>query len=55
MVPKNTICLWQDDTALDAAKFYAATFPDSAVGKKFFARPAIVARLHQRFTTGVRP
>lgn len=33
MVPKNTICLWYDGTALDAAKFYAATFPDSAVGK----------------------
>jgi 2-polyprenyl-6-hydroxyphenyl methylase/3-demethylubiquinone-9 3-methyltransferase len=32
MVSKNTICLWYDDTALDAAKFYAATFPDSAVG-----------------------
>ena len=32
MVPKNTICLWYDGTALDAAKFYAETFPDSAVG-----------------------
>ena len=31
MIPKNTICLWYDGTALDAAKFYAATFPDSAV------------------------
>ena len=29
---KNTICLWFDGTALDAALFYAATFPDSAVG-----------------------
>ncbi|MDE1959754.1 MAG: VOC family protein, partial [Xanthomonadaceae bacterium] len=28
---KNTICLWFDGTALDAATFYAATFPDSAV------------------------
>ena len=28
---KNTICLWYDGTALDAARFYAATFPDSAV------------------------
>ena len=26
MVSKNTICLWYDGTALDAAKFYAATF-----------------------------
>jgi predicted 3-demethylubiquinone-9 3-methyltransferase (glyoxalase superfamily) len=32
MIPKNTICLWYDGTALDAAKFYAETFPDSAVG-----------------------
>ena len=32
MVSKNTICLWYDGTAEDAAKFYAATFPDSAVG-----------------------
>ena len=32
MVSKNTICLWYDGTAEEAAKFYAATFPDSAVG-----------------------
>ena len=31
MIPKNTICLWFDGTALDAANFYAETFPDSAV------------------------
>ncbi len=31
MVSKNMICLWYDGTALDAAKFYADTFPDSAV------------------------
>ena len=31
MVSKNTICLWYDGTALDAAKFYAETFPDSTV------------------------
>jgi predicted 3-demethylubiquinone-9 3-methyltransferase (glyoxalase superfamily) len=31
MTPKNTICLWFDKDALDAARFYAATFPDSAV------------------------
>jgi len=28
---KNRICLWYDGTALDAAQFYANTFPDSAV------------------------
>ncbi len=32
MVSKNTVCLWFDGTALDAAQFYAATFPDSSVG-----------------------
>ncbi|UYB52963.1 VOC family protein [Xanthomonas sp. AM6] len=31
MTSKNTICLWFDGTALDAATFYAQTFPDSAV------------------------
>ena len=29
---KNTICLWYDGGAEDAARFYAVTFPDSAVG-----------------------
>ncbi len=31
MAPKNTICIWYDGTALEAAQFYAATVPDSAV------------------------
>ncbi|MGH8382239.1 VOC family protein [Pseudomonas sp.] len=31
MTSKNTICLWFDGTAQDAATFYAKTFPDSAV------------------------
>ena len=29
--PKNTICLWFDKDAEEAARFYAATFPDSQV------------------------
>src|SRR5438046_1621533 len=29
---KNTICLWYDKDAEVAARFYAETFPDSAVG-----------------------
>jgi len=37
MTPKNTLCLWFDGTAVDAATFYAATFPDSAVGTIFRA------------------
>jgi predicted 3-demethylubiquinone-9 3-methyltransferase (glyoxalase superfamily) len=32
VVSKNTICLWYDGSALDAARFYAETLPDSAVG-----------------------
>jgi len=28
---KNTICLWFDKDAEEAARFYAATFPDSSV------------------------
>jgi len=32
MASKNTICLWYDGTALEAAQFYAKTFPDSRVG-----------------------
>lgn len=31
MLSKNTICLWYNGTAQDAAQFYAQTFPDSAV------------------------
>ena len=30
-VTKNTVCLWYDGGAEDAARFYAATFPDSSV------------------------
>ncbi|MDQ2701392.1 MAG: VOC family protein [Pseudomonadota bacterium] len=32
MIPRNTICLWYERDALDAATFYAKTFPDTAVG-----------------------
>ena len=32
MTAKNTVCLWFRGAALDAARFYAQTFPDSAVG-----------------------
>ncbi len=31
MPSKNTICLWYDSDAQEAAEFYAATFPDSKV------------------------
>ena len=32
MTPKNTLCLWYDKDAEEAAHFYAKTFPDSSVG-----------------------
>jgi predicted 3-demethylubiquinone-9 3-methyltransferase (glyoxalase superfamily) len=31
MKPKNIVCLWFDKDAQDAARFYAATFPESQV------------------------
>ena len=30
---KNIVCLWYDHNAEEAARFYAATFPNSTVGK----------------------
>ncbi len=30
---KNTLCLWYRDDAEGAARFYAETFPDSAIGR----------------------
>ena len=37
MKAKNTICLWYEKDALDAANFYSATFPDSQVTSVFEA------------------
>ncbi len=37
MVSKNTVCLWFNGTAEEAARFYAATFPDSAMGTVHYA------------------
>jgi 2-polyprenyl-6-hydroxyphenyl methylase/3-demethylubiquinone-9 3-methyltransferase len=31
-IAKNTICLWYEREAEEAARFYAKTFPDSSVG-----------------------
>ena len=31
-IPKNTICIWYEKDAEAAARFYAQTFPDSAIG-----------------------
>jgi len=32
MLAKNTICLWYNGSAEEAARFYAATIPDSSIG-----------------------
>lgn len=37
MTARNTLCLWFDGTALEAARFYAATFPDSEVKAVHYA------------------
>jgi predicted 3-demethylubiquinone-9 3-methyltransferase (glyoxalase superfamily) len=37
MISKNTICVWYNNAAEEAARFYAETFPDSAVGDIFRA------------------
>ena len=37
MIAKNTICLWFDKEAYEAASFYASIFPDSKVGNVFYA------------------
>ncbi len=36
-IPKNTICLWFEKDAENAAKFYASTFPNSKVTNVFCA------------------
>ena len=33
MPARNTVCIWYDRDALEAAQFYAKTFADSSVGK----------------------
>ena len=33
MIPRNSICLWYTNDALEAATFYAETFPDSSVDR----------------------
>ncbi|HYE80200.1 MAG TPA: VOC family protein [bacterium] len=37
MPAKNTVCVWFDKDALEAANFYAATFPDSQVTRVYAA------------------
>ena len=43
MKPKNTICLWFDKDAHEAARFYAVTFPDSKVTAVYKAPVTIQA------------
>jgi 2-polyprenyl-6-hydroxyphenyl methylase/3-demethylubiquinone-9 3-methyltransferase len=32
MINKNTICIWYEKDAAEAAEFYASTFPNSSIG-----------------------
>lgn len=41
--PKNTMCLWFDKDAEEAARFYSATFPDSEVTAVHPLQPTIRA------------
>lgn len=43
MVSKNTVCLWYDRDALEAARFYARPFP-TARWAASCTRPAIIRR-----------
>ena len=40
---KNTICLWYNHDAEEAARFYAKTFPDSASTRFIRRRPTFRA------------
>ena len=33
MIPKNTVCIWYDGDALEAAEFYAKHIPESSVNR----------------------
>jgi hypothetical protein len=46
MTARNTICLWYDGSALEAAQFHAETFPDSRVGAVRRARAAGARTAH---------
>ena len=50
---KNTICLWYDRDAEEAARFYAKTFPDSSVGaaagsERQYVIPSMQSTVKQR-------
>lgn len=36
-IAKNTICLWYDHDAEEAARFYAEIFPDSSIDSIHYA------------------
>jgi predicted 3-demethylubiquinone-9 3-methyltransferase (glyoxalase superfamily) len=47
---KNVICLWYNGTAEEAAKFYAQTFPDSAVTAAITLRATIRTANRDRYS-----
>ena len=46
---KNTICIWYDSDAEEAARFYAKTFPES-VGRRRAPRAGRLSRPARRAT-----
>jgi hypothetical protein len=50
---KNTICLWYDGDAEDAARFYAETFPDSSVRRSAQGAGKLSGR--EKRTNGASP
>ena len=48
---RNVICLWYDGTAADAARFYAQTFPESAVTAVHHAPGDYPAGKQEKLTT----
>jgi hypothetical protein len=48
MKPKNTICLWFDKDAQEAARFYAITFPDRREFERNEWLPAINSNCDSR-------
>jgi len=50
---KNTICLWYDGDAEEAARFYAKTFPDSIRWRSARGTGRLSVRQERRFVASI--